>query len=377
MNLNNDTYLQFAREHMGGNNPQAVEQFFYWNNPFALKHWTMNVVELLMIGGALFGLYHAIRVFKQQRNPANLCIWIASVLYFLMVEPALYFPQLFGLNLPIYFTHNEFSAGLMYDRAPLYIVMLYPALLYASYEFVRQAGIFERYGNWTSALCVGFVHSIFYEIFDQFGPQFAWWAWNYDEPTIHLRLASVPLSSIFLFSLLPPFMFSLLARVFLAKETTHAHPRSIAGWAWRTYIVAMLVPLGTMLPSLLFSGLVMIKATLAAQLLCFGTVLVFAMIALYVFSQTPPACEQAGATKTRLTDNYPQLFFVIYLVVFAGLWLYALDGIFSAINGITPQGNYVGSLPYAMGCFTACTYLVMRSFSLVARPHGRLNNLPT
>jgi Cytochrome P450 len=39
-----------------------------------------------------------------------------------------------------------------------------------------------------AAICVGFVHHCFYEVFDQLGPQLRWWAWNTDNPLNHPML---------------------------------------------------------------------------------------------------------------------------------------------------------------------------------------------
>ena len=59
MSIHNDRYHELTEQHFGGMNEAALDQFFYANNPLALKHWTMNVVEALMIAGAVWGLLHA------------------------------------------------------------------------------------------------------------------------------------------------------------------------------------------------------------------------------------------------------------------------------------------------------------------------------
>ena len=67
------------------------------HNPFALDHWTMLVIELAMIVGAVLALLHALRQ-RREGNPTTLGIWLASLVYLVFVEPPLYFPESFGLQ---------------------------------------------------------------------------------------------------------------------------------------------------------------------------------------------------------------------------------------------------------------------------------------
>ena len=66
-------------------------------SPFDLASWTMPVLELLIIAGAIFALVHAIRRFRGG-DPINLALWFAPLVYLFVTEPPLYFPEWFGLD---------------------------------------------------------------------------------------------------------------------------------------------------------------------------------------------------------------------------------------------------------------------------------------
>lgn len=172
------------------------------NNPFALAHWTQPLLELLIVGGAIFALVHAIRRHRDG-DGTNLALWFGSLVYLAIIEPPLYFPEWFGLD-TVYgfiFAHNEFTVQFMYDRLPLYIVAFYPAFTTLAYEVVRAFGVFARRGAAVGALCVAFVAQVFYEVFDQLGPQLGWWAWNPDNLEVnHPMFGSVPMTSMLLFA---------------------------------------------------------------------------------------------------------------------------------------------------------------------------------
>ncbi len=70
-------------------------------NPAGLAGWTLPVLELLIVAGAVFALAHAIRRLRRDGDPTNLALWIASLVYLFVIEPPLYFPGWFGLDEPI------------------------------------------------------------------------------------------------------------------------------------------------------------------------------------------------------------------------------------------------------------------------------------
>ena len=110
-------------------------------NPFDLASWTMPVLELVIIAGAVFALVHAVRRLRAG-DPVNLALWCASLVYLFVTEPPLYFPEWFGLDeqFGFIFAHNVFTVQFMWDRLPLYIIAIYPALSTLAYEVVRVLG---------------------------------------------------------------------------------------------------------------------------------------------------------------------------------------------------------------------------------------------
>ena len=80
--------------------------------------------------------------------PVNLAMWFAPLVYLFVTEPPLYFPEWFGLDeqYGFIFAHNVFTVQFMWDRLPLYIVAIYPALSQLVYEVVRVMGVFKHRG---------------------------------------------------------------------------------------------------------------------------------------------------------------------------------------------------------------------------------------
>ena len=159
-----------------------------------------------MVTGAVLALVHAIRRLRRDGDPTNLALWFATARLPVRHRNPLYFPNVFGIQdqLGVVFAHNVFTVQFLFDRLPLYIVALYPAVVSLAFEIVRGLGVFRDRGIVVGAICVGFVHHCFYEVFDQLGPQLRWWAWNGADPINHPMLASVPMTSMFIFATLGP-----------------------------------------------------------------------------------------------------------------------------------------------------------------------------
>ncbi|MGW4527128.1 hypothetical protein [Amycolatopsis sp. NPDC004378] len=311
---------------------QVVSVRFPWD----LENWTMPVLEVLVLGGAVFALVHALRRYRAG-DPVNLALWWTSLVYLFVTEPPLYFPEWFGLD-RIYgfvFAHNRFTVQLMGDRLPLYIVAFYPMFTQLAYELVRSLGIFRRRGPLRGAVAVAFVCQVFYEVFDHIGPQLKWWAWNpgnriVDQPA----MASVPMTSALLF-----------ASVSMAAMT---------------YLVVRLAGSGRLVPRILLAGvltpLAMVVAGLPASLFQGNTTaqawILGAELALvwlaggWVVATGRAATGEPASAFVRV---YPAL----YLGVLAVIWVSALPAYFAADHGITRDGTPVGSGPYALACFAA------------------------
>ncbi|MGW4209211.1 hypothetical protein ACWEIJ_14580 [Lentzea sp. NPDC004789] len=309
---------------------------------FSWAHWTMPVLELLVVGGAIFALVHAVRRYRAG-DRVNLALWCASLVYLFVIEPPLYFPEWFGLD-DVYgfiFAHNRFTVQFMWDRLPLYIVAFYPMISQLAYEVVRALGVFRR-GALPGAVAVAFVLQVFYEVFDHIGPQLRWWAWN---PANHVvnqpAMASVPLQSALLFASV-----SLAAMTYLVVRLVR-NGRSFVLW---TAVAGVLTPL-TMAVAGIPSSLA--RGDVTAQAWVLGVELALVWLAgAWVIATTREAPEPSVFAR-----YYP----AVYLIVLAVFWLSALPSYFGAVNGVTAAGTPIGSGLYALACFCAAGATLYRA----------------
>ena len=348
-----------------------VDPVVSFNDPTDLASWTMPFLELLVIGGAVFALVHAVRRLRRDSDPTNLVLWFASLVYLLVTEPPLYFPEWFGLD-KIYgfiFAHNEFTVQLMYDRLPLYIVAFYPAISALAYEVVRSLGVFARRGPLVGAVCVAFVAQVFYEIFDHLGPQLRWWAWNPDNVQVnHPMLASVPLNSMVLFaSVSIGFLTYLVVRLVGLRDLSEP-PRSRLSLTGRTVAAGALTPLGMLvagIPSSVFGG---DSPNTTAQAWILGIELGLVWVAgcwLLAREARSGSGSGSGSGEGRVPLNrFVAVFPAAFLLVHAVFWLTALPQLLGAEDGVTDAGTPVGSAPYVLLCFVA-------GFGLLALLHRR------
>jgi hypothetical protein len=325
----------------------------------------------MMVAGALFALWWAVRRLRRDRDPVNLALWFATVIYLFVVEIPLYFPNVFGVeeSLGVVFAHNTFTVQFLFDRLPLYIVALYPAVTTLSYEIVRVLGVFTRRGGLVGALCVGFVHHCLYEVFDQLGPQLRWWAWNTDNQLNHPMLASVPMTSVFIFAVLGPVVCTALVWWFVGRDAARGRTFSATGLAWRTLVVGALVPVGLAvlsIPSSVFGGE---NANVTAQAVVFTVELVLlAAVAMPVlFGQWRSLRIHGGAPEVNV---FIAVFGPVYLGVLLVLWLTALPAYIGATDGFTGDGTPIGNLGYAMLSF------VLAALSLAAAIRVRASSAP-
>ena len=327
-------------------------------NPFQLANWTLPVLELLVVAGAVLALWWAIRRLRRDRDPANIVIWFATVIYLLIVEPPLYFPSVFGVDDSIgaVFAHNVFTVQFMYDRLPIYIVALYPAMMTLAYEVVRSLGVFRDWSAVVGAVCVGFVHNCFYEVFDQLGPQLRWWAWNTDNAINRPMLASVPMSSVLLFATVGPACVALFAQLLVTRPIERGRSLSRITLIGRTFGVALLVPVGLMVanvPILLAGG---DNPDSALRRLVY-----FVILAAFAVVAVPVVWRQWR--NSAVTPNAPNVFVGIFgsafLIVIGSLWLSALPAYLNASNGRTAAGTPTGNLVYATVCLLLAAALTM------------------
>jgi hypothetical protein len=308
--------------------------------PWELANWTMPLLEVLVIAGAIFALVHAIRRHRDG-DPVNLALWFASLVYLFVTEPPLYFPEWFGLDrlYGFIFAHNLFTVQFMGDRLPLYIVAFYPMISQVAYELVRSLGIFRSRGPLVASVAVAFACQVFYEVFDQLGPQLKWWAWNPGNTLVnHPALASVPMNSMLLFASV-----SMAAMTYLVVRLVGGGPRR--GWplVLRTLVAGVLTP-PTMaiagIPSSLFDG----NTTAQAWVLGVELALVWLAGAGILIAQLRSPEREPLSAFARI---YP----AVYLGVMAVFWIGALPAYLGADNGVTGDGTPIGSGPYALACF--------------------------
>lgn len=312
--------------------------------PWELANWTMPLLEVIIVGGAVFALVHAIRRHRAG-DPTNLALWFASLVYLLVTEPPLYFPEWFGLD-HVYgfiFAHNRFTVQFMWDRLPLYIVAFYPAFSQLAYELVRSLGIFARRGAFTGSVAVAFTCQVFYEVFDHIGPQLKWWAWNMDNDIVnHPALASVPMNSMLLFA-------------------------SVSMGAM-TYLVVRLASRWSLVPSILVAGVLtppamtiagipssFFKGNSTAQAWVLGVELVLLwLVGIWTVVSNLRSTDRAPDVST-FARYYP----AVYLGGMAVIWLSALPAYFATGTGTTSDGTPIGSGPYALACFAGAGMLLI------------------
>jgi len=335
-------------------------------NPLDLANWTLPVLELTVVAGAVLALWWAIRRLRRDGDPVNLVIWFSTVIYLLIVEPPLYFPTVFGVDDTIgaVFAHNVFTVDFMYDRLPLYIVALYPAMMMLAYEIVRSLGVFRNRGAVIGAVCVGFVHHCFYEIFDQLGPQLRWWAWNTDNAINRPMLASVPMSSVLLFATVGPALVALFTQLLVARPIARGQAMSPTGLVLRTFGVAVLVPVGLVIanaPILLAGGVHRPDGPLR-------WVVYVVFLALFTVVALPVLLRQwrTAAPLPDIPNPFVRAFGPMFLVVIGALWLTALPANLNASHGITADGTPTGNAAYAAACFLLAAAMTM-SVSIRAR----------
>ncbi|MDC8985608.1 hypothetical protein [Mycobacterium marinum] len=331
-------------------------------NPFNLANWTLPVLEVTMIAGAVLTLVYAIVRLRRHNDPTNLVLWLGAISYLVIIEPPLYFPAAFGISSHVdtMFAHNVFTVDFLWGRLPLYIVAVYPTMATVAYEIVRMLGVFRRYGVLVGAVCVGFVHHAFYEIFDQLGPQLRWWEWTLDNPMNRPFFDSVPLPSVVVFAALWPMSLALFVQLFVGRHVDEGKTFSAVQLLWRTIAVGVLASIGTAvlpLPATI-AGALSHSTTVAGFI--YGAELALAtVIALVVMSNQWRGLRR-GDVPGALQYANPLIlgYAAAYLAVMTILWATSLPAYFAAVDGVTPNGDPIGSLWYTIACLVIATLSV-------------------
>ncbi|HEX7321990.1 MAG TPA: hypothetical protein VF299_03505 [Mycobacterium sp.] len=356
------TSMGFSCDDVGG-----VVSF---RNPLALANWTLPVLELTVIVGAVLALAYAIRRYRRQRDATNLVLWFGAIAYLAIIEPPLYFPDAFGVadRVDTMFAHDLFTVDFLWGRLPLYIIAIYPMMATVAFEIVRVLAVFHRYGTLVGAVCVGFVHHLFYEIFDHLGPQLRWWEWASANPLNQPMFNAVPLGSVVVFAALWPMSLAFCVQFFVGRHMDRGRRFGVVGLIWRTVAVGVLASLGTVLLPLPATVLGALTHSFAWQGFGYAVeLLAVVVVAVFVFVQQWQRYRHGGITAISggpTTVGYTNPLIVryaaAYLGVMAVLWLASLPAYFGATGGVTDSGDPIGSIWYVALCFVAaglCTYM--------------------
>ncbi|MFI6868900.1 hypothetical protein [Nocardia sp. NPDC050406] len=351
------TALGFSCQEAGG----LVEV----RNPFALENWTLPVLELTIVLGAVLALAYAIRRWRRHGDPTNLVVWFGATAYLFIIEPPLYFPAAFGIDehVDTMFAHNLFTVEFLWGRLPLYIVAIYPFMATLAFEIVRMLGGFRRYGVLVGAACVGFVHHAFYEIFDQLGPQLRWWEWSVDNPLNQPMFDSVPLPSVVVFAALWPMSLALCAQWFVGRHVDEGRVFTGPELIWRTVVIGLLGSIGTAvlpMPATVFgAGSTVVRGTLYA-----AELVVVSIVAAVALTRQWRRMRQGSSDIPPYSNDFVRVYGVVYLAVMALLWATALPDFFAATDGVTSNGDPIGNLWYTVACFAIAIACLAATFTV-------------
>ena len=323
-----------------------------FRNPLTLENWTLPVLEVTVIAGAVLALVFAIIRLRRHNDPTNMVLWFGAIAYLLIIEPPLYFPGAFGISdyVDTMFAHNVFSVDFLWGRLPLYIVAIYPMTATIAFEIVRMLAVFRRYGVLVGAICVGFVHHVFYEIFDHLGPQLRWWEWTLQHPMNQPFFDSVPLPSVVVFAALWPMSLAFCVQLFVGRHVDSGRTFSGFELLWRTIAASILASIGTAilpLPATLIGSTVGITAmgvVYAAELA------IIAAVAIPVLFSQWREIRSEAETSERYANRPILIYSAVYLAVMVTLWVTALADYFAAVDGRTSNGDPTGSLWYVAVC---------------------------
>ncbi|MDF2896084.1 MAG: hypothetical protein K0Q46_2870 [Rhodococcus erythropolis] len=354
------TELGFSCQEAGG----LVE----FRNPAALENWTLPVLEWTIIVGSVLALVLAIVRLRRDGDPTNLVLWFGATAYLFIIEPPLYFPAAFGIEEQVdtMFAHNVFTVDFMWGRLPLYIIAIYPLMATLAFEIVRMLGVFRKYGPLLGAVCVGFVHHAFYEIFDHLGPQLRWWEWSTSNTINQPMFDAVPLPSVVVFAALWPMSLAFCVQYFVGRHVDAGKHFSGLQLVWRTIVIGLLASLGTFilpLPATVFGmGSDTVRGFLYAAELAVLTV-----VAIVVLVRQWRNLRTAESNAPAHTNRFVQIYSVVYLVVMAVLWASALPDFFDAVDGSTSAGDPIGNLWYTLACFVIAILCVSATFTIPKR----------
>ncbi|WP_104183416.1 hypothetical protein [Mycobacterium avium] len=350
-------------------------------SPLALQNWTLPILEVTVITGAVLALVYAIVRLRRYDDPINLVLWFGAIAYLFIIEPPLYFPAAFGIggHVDTMFAHNVFTVDFLWGRLPLYIVAVYPMMATVAYEIVRTLGVFRRYGVLIGAASVGFVHHAFYEVFDQLGPQLRWWEWTLHNPMNQPFFDSVPLPSVVGFAALWPMSLAFFVQLFVGRHTEDGRTFSGLQLLWRTVAVGVLASIGTAVLPLpatiggaLSHNITVVGAIYLTELSALSAVAAWALITQWRRLRHPGDPHQ-----TRYHNSVILGYATAYLAVMTLLWITSLPAYLRAVHGVTPNGDPTGNLWYTIGCLAIAGLCITAAKTSLPRPPRQPDPLPS
>ncbi|MCX4095867.1 hypothetical protein [Nocardia sp. alder85J] len=345
-----------------------------FRNPLHLENWTLPVLEVLVILGAVLTLSYAIQRLRRHGDPTNLVLWLGATAYLFIIEPPLYFPAAFGIGAHVdtMFAHNVFTVDFLWGRLPLYIVAIYPFMATLAFETVRRLGVFRRYGVLAGAVCVGFVHHAYYEVFDQIGPQLKWWEWSTGNSLNQPMFDSVPLSSIVVFAALWPMSLAFCVQLFVGRHVDAGRRLPAAQLVWRTVAIGILGALGTFvlpLPATVFGA----NDTTVRGVLYAAELIVLSVVAAVLLVVQWRRLRRGEVVPVH-TNPVVRAYSVVYVAVLALFWVTALPDFLHANHGWARHGGPTGNAGYTVVCFVIAILcsaaLFGRSGTRVTAPVG-------
>ncbi|HLS75454.1 MAG TPA: hypothetical protein VK083_01535 [Nocardia sp.] len=358
--------LGFSCAEMGG----LVE----FRSPFALENWTLPVLELTIVVGAVLALGLAVLRLRRQGDPTNLVLWFGATAYLFVIEPPLYFPAAFGIeeHVDTMFAHNVFTVDFLWGRLPIYIVAIYPLMATIAFELVRMLGVFRRYGVLIGAAAVGFVHHCFYEIFDHLGPQLRWWEWSTANPINQPMFDSVPLPSVVVFAALWPMSLALCVQYFVGRHVDAGREFTGVELVWRTVVIGLLASVGTFLLPLPATVLGIAGTPVRGTVYALELVVVV-VVGIWALSAQWARLRREPDRASGYVNDFARWYGVLYLVVMGVLWASALPDFFAAVDGVTGNGDPIGNLWYTLACFVSAILVLAAAFTVPTgtRPRPR------
>jgi hypothetical protein len=179
------------------------------------------------------------------------------------------------------------------------------------------------------------------------------------------------------FAALWPMSLALCVQLFVGRQSDHGKRFTGPQLVWRTVVVGVLASLGTAilpLPATLVGSLS--HGTLQGFVYAAELVAITAVAVPVLFAQWRRLRSDAF-TVERYANRVIVGYSLVYLAVMAVLWLTALPAYFSAVDGITPNGDPTGSLWYATVCFVVAGLCAAAAATVTPRPARQADAVPT